>query len=73
MVKMFLGLMGFFLVATAFCRADEGEKKPIFFMKLADLTPDSELLADYPETVRKGIEFLKTADLKNNSARRNQN
>lgn len=65
MVKLFVSLMGLFLLATAFCRGEDGAKKPIFFMKLADLTPDSALLADYPETVRKGIEFLKTADLMN--------
>ena len=40
-------------------------KKPIFFMKLADLTPDSPELAEFPDSVREGIRFLKEADLDN--------
>lgn len=44
---------------------EEAEKKPIFFAKLEDLTPESPELAEYPDTVKEGIRFLKTADLDN--------
>jgi biofilm protein TabA len=43
----------------------DGKKGSIFFMKLADLTPESEELAAFPDSVKEGIRFLKTADLEN--------
>lgn len=52
---------------TAFFTKAEGadDKRPIFFAKLADITPDSPALAEFPETVKAGIKFLQTADLDN--------
>lgn len=41
------------------CQAEES----IFFKKLADIDAKSEELKAYPETVRQGIDFLKSNDL----------
>ena len=44
---------------------EDAEKKPIFFAKLADLTPESSVLDEYPDSVKDGIRFLTSADLDN--------
>lgn len=38
-------------------------KYPVYFCTLADASPDAPRLADCPETVRRGLEYLKTVDL----------
>ncbi|MBR2692891.1 MAG: YhcH/YjgK/YiaL family protein [Thermoguttaceae bacterium] len=67
MEKFILILSAAVCLLTAVFQAEGSDdvKKPIFFMKLADLTPDSPELAEYPDSVREGIRFLKEADLEN--------
>ena len=54
-----------FAAFVSMSEGEEGEKMPIFYAKLADLTPESSELAEFPDSVKEGIRFLKTADLDN--------
>ena len=50
--------------AGFFSKAEGDEvKKPVFYAALADISPDSPELAGFPDSVKDGIKFLKTADL----------
>lgn len=67
MGKFVLILLAAACLMSVFSQTEGGDdvEKPIFFMKLDDLTPESPELAEYPASVREGIKFLKEADLDN--------
>ncbi len=67
MVKFIFVLAAAACLMSVFSKAEgtDGGKRPIFFVKLADLTPESPELEGFPDSVKEGIRFLKTADLDN--------